>query len=342
MRWGVVFRQWIPEIRQPLLKGFDDGVSTRLWIGETCLDPPTPSEDVARHLNMNASKCFVDVLVQGVVGEIAQFIVDERDSPRGVHHGVQPGTAEFVKLREEYRSLGHRVYHAVMKTVNRFLSFARNHQGQWWLDELAIDVDRLLMINDALLARVSSSTFTTEVRWCPPATAIIRVGGGRTGAIRAEDWSTCGDFVASARRAPLPLELLANAESLLRTGKPRSAIIEAISALEVCLFEFAESPIQTETPWSDKANRIRVDRLRDQARGLGLRGSVRFLLPLLFPEELLPTAVIAACQDAVDLRNNVVHNGQRAIEDESVRKAIRHIRAACGVLRQFTAPGDTA
>jgi hypothetical protein len=231
--------------------------------------------------------------------------------------------------------LGLKVHRAAIETFNRFVSYVRNHEGQWWLEEISSDPNRLLLENNAFQTVVRSSAFDW-VRWCPPGGTLTTVEARLRGAICESDWPPIAEFVASDRRPLLPLELLANADSLLHHGRRRSAVLEAVSALEVSIVRFSQAPRLGQLLPSGHRDRVATGSLYDQVEALGLRGSVRFLLPLLFTDEVLTTATIQACQEAVNLRNLVAHQGQRDIPEERVRYVIEHVRKACEVLASCT------
>ena len=68
---------------------------------------------------------------------------------------------------------------------------------------------------------------------------------------------------------------------------------------------------------------------------MGLSGSVRFLLPVILPEASVSTALLRKCFDAVDMRQNVVHNGQRDVDRVKLQSALESIRELCLVLESL-------
>jgi hypothetical protein len=55
-------------------------------------------------------------------------------------------------------------------------------------------------------------------------------------------------------------------------------------------------------------------------------------LPLLLPDRILPMEVITGCVEAITLRQNIVHNGQREVDEILLRRAIASIKKCCTVL----------
>ena len=150
------------------------------------------------------------------------------------------------------------------------------------------------------------------------------------------EWESVREFVASTCRTPLVGELLAGAEQLEGNGYSRSALTEAVTALEVAISDFGSSQSANEKLASTYSKRLGIGSLKKQIERMGLSGTVKYLLPLILPETMLPTRIIAGCQEAVTLRQNVVHNGQRNVDAVAVRKGILNIKECCKILDEFT------
>ncbi|MDF1527461.1 MAG: hypothetical protein P1S59_14635, partial [bacterium] len=69
---------------------------------------------------------------------------------------------------------------------------------------------------------------------------------------------------------------------------------------------------------------------------LGLSGSFRYLIPILFPEEILPTILLDMCRNAIEMRNTVVHQGQFKIHLEKLRTYLASIREVCEIFLTYT------
>jgi hypothetical protein len=68
-----------------------------------------------------------------------------------------------------------------------------------------------------------------------------------------------------------------------------------------------------------------------------MRGTVRYLLPVLLSPDILPAAVLKNCQQAVDDRNNVVHSGQRDVPRDKLVRYLEAIREMCNILAHLSA-----
>ena len=78
--------------------------------------------------------------------------------------------------------------------------------------------------------------------------------------------------------------------------------------------------------------------LKNQFDHLGFRNTLHFLLPLVLPESLIPSNLLASCQQLVEIRNTVVHQGQRNLDQRQIIKLIEDVREACRLLQKLTGP----
>jgi hypothetical protein len=229
------------------------------------------------------------------------------------------------------------VYVFTLERLNRLLSFVRSYKGQYWLEDYAIDLDQMGSDFTRFRARVTVED-SDWTRWVPTQLGgIFKVSGmGRRRAIRAEDWPRISEFVASSGKADLVGELLAGAESLADSGHRRGALTEAVTALEVAVSRFAQDPYANSEFGSTFAERLNLDSLKNQHDRLGLSATIYYLLPLLFTEDQMPTDVLKGCQEAIVQRQNVVHQGQRDVDERKLYQYLRSIRSMCSILRKST------
>ena len=288
-------------------------------------------------------KVYIDVSMT-IHDDLAQFIYDERTIPNEqgdrslfLHEGLKPGEPDYDEFAKQYEDAGRKVLELALITYNRFIAFARNAKGQYWLYERPYKPASL---------NQNTSKFRAQFKlgdhdwfpWRPPTIdQVMVVMGDNKEAIKREDWSSFQDFVAGNRNPYIVDELLTNSEFLLEAGLRRSAVIEAVSALEVALSGYAKSP-DTSSLTSEVRKRIDVSNLHQQVSHLGLKGTVRYLLPLLISPEKFPTETLQNCQKAVDVRNAVVHRGQRDVDPAKTYRFVHAIKEACYILASVTAP----
>jgi len=88
----VTFLRWLPESESDVIVREEDNRIGRLWIDRSCLGffEPVTDETLDRYINVLVDKVYIDIYVNDVDDELLRFIYDERESPQGIHPGVQP------------------------------------------------------------------------------------------------------------------------------------------------------------------------------------------------------------------------------------------------------------
>ena len=132
----------------------------------------------------------------------------------------------------------------------------------------------------------------------------------------------------SRSRPNLVRQLLAGAEAFADQGHGRAAITEAVTALELAINNFAGDSGNDEFGL-ELRDRMDVTSFRKQVEHMGLTGSVRYLLPVVLPEEKVPTELLRKVQRAVDIRGDVVHGGQKEVNRDELETALASIRELC-------------
>ena len=275
--------------------------------------------------------------------DLARFIYNERVTPNEqgdrwlfLHEGLKSGEPDYDEFAERYKDVGLKVLELALITYNRFITFARNAKGQYWLYERPYKPAKLNQDNNKFRAQFKLGDHDWFL-WRPPTIDQFMVAkGDKKEAIKREDWSSFQDFVSSSQKLDFVQELFANSELFLAEGRRRSAVIEAVSAFEITIFRFADSPnITSFTP--EQRERFDLKHFRSQIHKLGLGGTTRLLLPLLFSPEQFPTKILNDCQEALTTRNNVVHNGKRDVEAAKAYMFVHSIKEACHILASVTA-----
>jgi len=119
---------------------------------------------------------------------------------------------------------------------------------------------------------------------------------------------------------------LAIARELASEGYERASILEAVSALEIRLYNFARD--QDILPDRLKKG-LESDRLSKLIEKVGLRGAFGVVIPFLFSDDEMPLAILEQCRIAIETRNNVVHQGQREIGEQKLRPMLVAIEECC-------------
>jgi hypothetical protein len=268
---------------------------------------------------------LIDVVVQDISPELATYI-EAKDFRR------LPELSE-LELEREYEALGEKVLASAIKPLNRMIAYVRSVKGQYWLLPYEIDLN-IMHSSFASFEAKGSIDAGNRFRFQPTrGDSITLVVGASDRYVSESDWEKLEKFVVGSERTPLVADLLAGAERLAGNGYSRSALTEAVTALEVAISEFARSSEKVEHLGKAVGPRVGVDSFKRQVEHMGLSGTVNYLLPIVFPESVLSSEVIAGCKDAVTTRQNVVHNGQREVSD--LHRYISCIKACCRALQEY-------
>lgn len=341
---GVVLSRWLPLSEDDWFDVMAEGVEFRVWFDEGCVGLLEDLEDVEieRRTNISLDTILLDATIQNISDRMAQFIYEESDRPQ--RDEAPPETEEYRELRDQYEELGKRVHRGAIQTRNRILDYFRVQKGQFRLGRYELDPRNTYSF--FVMTRAKVEVNGEWVRWCP-ATPIVsgKMRILRSGRYLTEDeWPELIEFVRGPQSTPAVLDFLSRAEALAAEGYDRSAIVEAVSALETALYDFAQYPDREQLDAVSEhaaAHRIDFDMLQDLIENkLGLRGSLGYLLPVLLPVEQLPDETLEWCRKANAVRVNVVHNQQRSIDEDELRGLLSHLRDLCEILLDLTSPPE--
>ncbi|MCP4367149.1 MAG: hypothetical protein GY797_03390 [Deltaproteobacteria bacterium] len=339
---SIVFSQWIPDNESDILIKQYEGVTVSISFDIKCVSSlgDVTKEEISCSNTNYISKLYAVADLGKIDNELTSFIFDERDSATGKHHGILPEDKRYEYFNNEYKCLGETVIKAVNDTCNRLIEYARNNKRQYWLTALNKDNNNLLNRNNSWRAKASIND-GDKFRWVPPGTNVILFESmiPFESSIKKSEWNDVKLYLGSTCRSPLVFELISNARYLLGEGHRRSAVLEIVSALEVATTTFFKSPNVTVLNTQEYASRIDLNNLGNQSSHLGFSGSIRYLVPLLFSRDYISDATLEKCYQAIDVRNNVVHKGQRSVGKELAREIINACDVCCTALDQYTIKG---
>ncbi|NWF37279.1 hypothetical protein [Mariprofundus sp. KV] len=339
--WGgpcVTFYKWIPEDASDAIVVGEGSKEVSINIDKSCVSNlgEVTDELISSWANISVSKLNIEVTLKDVDDDLSRFIYDERESRKEVHHGLSPEDHRFDGLKERYKNLGIEVAELALNSFNRVVSYARNVKGQYWLTEHKFNQNRLNSLNNQFRAKVKIDN-GEWFRWCPPSIDCMTVySQGDEIAIKRDEWSSVSEYVIGKNRPNLIFELLANSRQLFDSGYMRSSIIEAVTAIEVSVSNFGKYANVEMLSEITQTGRIDIDSIGKQIHHLGTSGSIRYLIPLLFHEDVLPNSVLSKCYKALEVRNNVIHQGQRGVSSSLVREILREVTIFCRTLDTFT------
>jgi hypothetical protein len=333
---GLIFNRWLPLEEGEALVFDGTDLATRIWFDMSCLDQGFVDlmHDLSGWANVTVAKAFVDVTAKNISDELIDFIFCPPQ--RSVNENPQ------MKLR--FEDLSRNVIPTALRCLERLIDYFRNEKGQYWLGNYRCLYDTYLLDDRTrtpfhVAFKAKARTATEDwVDWKPPYTGVLAIPGGlESRYVGREDWPQVRAFINSLARPTLILELLANSEGLARNGFRRSALIEAVSALEIAVVNFSKAPRWDKIVAPDIVGRIDTRSLASQVEHLGFSGTLRYLIPILVDREILPSELLSNCYDALMERHNIIHNGQRDIPKKKLLPLIMAVRQVCGTLENLTA-----
>lgn len=334
---ALTFSHWLPI-------GLEQGILTEdknqkfkilLWFDEKSTwwaSQPT-ADELKSHVNINARYVNADIEIMDLENDLLKYMEACGSS--------NPPCEKDVSLDVQYEKIAQDILLETMNRVNRLIAFARSKKGQYWLSECKIDSDCLRHYFRIFNGRGKVDNGPI-FRFSPSRTDVMRITMDEADRyVKESDWPAFREFVIGNQRPKLVGELLAGSEDLLSGGHYRSAITEAVTALELAVNSFARNPNAERAFASNMAQRLSLNSLQSQVKHFGLSGSINYLLPSILSESLLPSSVISDCQFAIFHRQNIVHNGQRSISEIDARRAVSGVRQCCEILDDITNDATT-
>lgn len=301
LQGSIVLAKW-PEFKLqdfPIIA--QKNLSLRLWFDASSTQWATPSteEELKKTITPALHRVTATVTIIDVADDFAAWIESTRN----------PNSPEnFAAI---YRALADQVYDLVVSSVNRLISYIRVEKGQYWVDEYKISDRKDLHVQEQRAMIESGKWFS----WYPPnhPICIDMPSESNPRYMDKADWGKAWDFVDSNKKPTLILELLAKAETLHHQGHERSALTEAVTALEIAVFAFARKADGVKFIPKEILNRFDTTKMDKIVEHLGCTTTVAWLFPLIFTEEQMSSETLKLCREAISERQNVIHNGQRQV-----------------------------
>jgi hypothetical protein len=332
---GPKFYRWLPIGADNGIRLCRDSLELLLWFDAKSAQwaSEVTEETIPRHVNLTAHRIYADITA--TMGDIELLsYMSSRDFSRVPNE-------EEERLEERYEAHGREVFSLLRDGVSRLLTFIRVEKGQFWLDPLDIDLDRMASHSAEFEARAQVDN-GPWFRWQPTQSIVLRVEApiypnAPPRFLTATDWPKAQAFVSAGRQPDLTCQLLVAAERFADAGSERVALTEAVTALEIAVSRFMDSPKADYVLSEPIRSRLGFETLGNLHRRRGLTASVAFLLPILFDQSTLPNEVLANCRQAIVERQNVIHGGQRRVDPDKLRNFLGGIRYLCEVLQEATA-----
>jgi hypothetical protein len=321
---GMPFHQWCPGEADAIQIPITAGV-LRLWA-----DPPSRHQEVSEWLNVQVTHLRGQVSIASFEDELVPVLRSLAES----HERGTPALDAF----------GRTFLAEVLRGANAVLAHLRARKLLYWLSSFDDNSTMTYSEYRRLDAMVSiDGDSPIPFRPC----RIDTLSGPHPGlwrSIRREEWVDIRRAVESRTRPSIVGELLAAALQHLANEEHRVALTEACSALEITLDRFGKDAAADDR-WQKSGagdGRIQVENLSRHILHLGVTGTVRFLLPLLFKPEELPAKTVKSANRALEIRHSIVHGGRRDVNHDEAELCVGALIDLIGILLPDVVPHPAA
>lgn len=328
----LIFHRWLPRECDCLIYVSSD-YHFRLWCDLDCLNTlfDVFEDDIPKMINILVGKIHVEVTIHNIASNLAHYIFMCGEN---LIHPEKHDLSSFSELKDAFNDLAKKIYIETIDTINTVISIIRTERGHYWSLPLQYEEGNEMSFFVGSQAKVKSTSFP-YVPWHPPMFYSINCNMESTERfIHQDDWIIVQEKISRNRANSLPKELIVYSEQLLAEGHQRSSLILAVVALELVISSFMKSPHLELKIKSieDLRGDLEIQSLGKLNEKLGLRGTIAVLLPLILTEDRFPPTLIQVCKEAVDVRGNIVHKGQKRLETTKTRDYLAGIRSAIEIL----------
>ena len=319
---NLTFHKWLP-IEEPIISE-DEQLILKIWVDRSNLSHISKI-DIDKQINVLVNSVYVDVTIKNIDVTIFDLLIEKRN-PTKAEEGI---LTELEKL----------VYLSVTNKVNRLIDYAKSVKHQYWLTNITINPGQIPQFNIVtkakaiLLPEKDNKWFT----WYPTSSDHFDIViSSEESYISSDDWKDLKYYVNSEKRTNFKLELISRAFALNGLLLRTNALIDAVSALEIATSDFVTSPGINKENYEHVLQRLDIIHLKSAFDHLGFSSFLLFILPLILKNESISNSEMKVIAEALQTRNNIIHNGQRDIEKTKSIKYLIKIRKLIKILDSLT------
>jgi hypothetical protein len=291
----VGFWKWLPQSKEQSIKFTKDAIDYYVLIDTNYEGTFAFKPDLDKINLGNASVCALKVIVEFNVDSKTKEAIDRHDPPADLISKIAPF---YCTLEDSIRDI------------------IRNDLGQYWVphpyhhpEESEREILGGLHFYDPTTKKMEKFLYGATIRLeCPiPDEQVL---------IDEMKWKKIETLINENYRSDLSLVCLSNAFSLYLEKNYRLALIEAVIALERALFKHLGQFIP---------ENARVD-AQPYLNGDSVTDAVNNLLPLVSERLAIDQASITMCSEAVNFRNQIIHQTRFRVDPNLVRQYLNCIR----------------
>lgn len=208
---SVVFHEWLPAGKTEALHRKKGNFSAILWIDRDCLPTYVPEEEIPRYQNIDVNRLKIEVEVREVPIELSNFVYDERESGKGIHHGLKPNDPRYDEFRTKYHQLARDVLSFTVEMHNRFVEYVRIEKAQFWLKRRQFNEGLLSSFHVASRAKAKCGD-RDLILWATNFPIKLTVAIGATDPyVKRSEWQKIQQHVGGSSRTNPVSEFVSNA-----------------------------------------------------------------------------------------------------------------------------------
>lgn len=323
----IVFGEFLPESEDDRLHiSLREGkykVTLHLSDRETQLsilnDLPKAADKLQKYMTLYCSGLTMDI-------EVAEVDSD-------VLHAVEAG-----QPTEETAQFGREVFNIALEVHNKLISYFRSLAKQYWLEPLVPGPHNY---QDFLMDKWRLRWLDSNGEWqpfpIPPERTIELTSRIRERGVDRDRWREMAPFIERGSRAPIRHMLIANSLQHLDQRNGRVAVTEAVTALESAMKQLLPE-IVLGLPGDPQFKKEELVTLLDRImKDGGFKLATKVGLGVIKAWAGLEDEDIRLAVKAIEVRNQVLHGGQREVKVPLANKCVTAIRRIIEALESWEA-----
>jgi hypothetical protein len=342
-RNNLVFRGFLPETTE---EGLHLSLAGGKYLAAIYMpDRKTQSGNVTDIPNSaDELKSYVELFCRGLTMDVEVTRTDPE-----VTADLQAG-----RISEKTEEFGAELCEIVVDTYNRLVDYCCNIMREYWLEPLVRSPyafsSSQLHLNGWRAVWLNESGLWQRLLVGKNVTRVIANLAGETDYLTREKWLAAKSFIEERKQAPMITILIANSFRHLDELNGRLAVVEAVSAIDTYITTYLPRLILSLPKFTERVvhqlreaqtlidgERITEEHIRRFVETKGLRGTFDEILGFVTAEIGVALEDVKNAREAINERNLILHQAQRAIDIQTARTYVSAIDRLLLNFRQLIA-----
>ncbi len=223
---------------------------------------------------------------------------------------------------EATEQFGKNIFNTIIQLQHRVVDFIRDESQQFWLGHLSEYEENYQSFLRACDAKWLDSTGVWRRLEVVRKETIRLDSPIRLNGITKEMWKDLSAYLRVDRKIDVYKTFLTNSRSSLSHRNYRVALIEAVTAFESFITHQLPKAISKRIGQGIITDKI-IEKLSEKA---GLRTSADVFLRMMDGVIECDASVIENSLAAINIRNNLIHGGQRTVKEAVAKKSLKSIQ----------------